>query len=86
MKCLQIAEQRGKSGIRYWSVTRRAPTTTTRALFIKIQFQNPLHTKDEKFCRNGWALVRDAFFFRSLSVGVAELLVLFLYLLDILQM
>jgi hypothetical protein len=31
-------------------------------------------------------LVRDAFFFRSLSVGVAELLVLLLYLLDILQM
>ena len=28
------------------------------ALFIKIQFQNPLHTKDEKFCRNGWALAR----------------------------
>lgn len=71
MYCLQIASQRGKEGIRNWSVTC-APATT--ALFIKIQFQNPLRTKDEKFCSNGWAWARRFLFSLSFASPGCSLL------------
>lgn len=65
MKCLQIAAQRGKEGSDIGALQLQRDD----ALFIKIQFQNPLHTKDEKFCRNGWALALS--FFRSLFVSAS---------------
>lgn len=66
-----------KKGSEIGALLHRAPATT---LFIKIQFQNPLHTKDEKFCRNGWALARR-FLFRSLfaSPGCSLLRLLWIF-------